>query len=525
MSDAPPAGADGAARRGWLDERIDLAGIRRTLLDREVPDRLTWWHTLGSATLTVFVFQVVTGVVLATFYSAAPDHAYESILYLQREVTAGGLLRAMHRWGASAMVVLVLAHMIRVFSMGAYKYPREVNWILGVFLFFLVMGFGFTGYLLPWDQKAYWATQVGTSIAGTTPLIGGLLTKLLKGGSQLGVATLSRFYAFHVLWLPLLFGLVILAHVALVIRQGIAPRTKALEEGAPRRTSDAAYPGYYREAYAATKRGGIRFWPDIVGKDIIASVLVIVLLLLLALAFGAPLEPPANPTDTAYVPLPEWYFLPFYQLLKLFPGSMEATIAVGVPLLLVIALLGLPFFDRGSRRNLRHRPVALASLVFLLGGSALLIGASAQGVQPVIVPETGKPLNSAERAGRALFQRQCASCHVVGKEKGGDKGPELTTIGAHRSTAWLHSFVEDPIRFHPESEMAPYGPPVLSHEAIEEVARYLSTLRGSPGREVPVDIHDTFPDLKKSGDGNGGSTKTDSTRKTVAPAGAQGNKK
>ena len=237
MSDAPPAGADGAARRGWLDERIDLAGIRRTLLDREVPDRLTWWHTLGSATLTVFVFQVVTGVVLGTFYSAAPDHAYESILYLQREVTAGGLLRAMHRWGASAMVVLVLAHMIRVFSMGAYKYPREVNWILGVFLFFLVMGFGFTGYLLPWDQKAYWATQVGTSIAGTTPLIGGLLTKLLKGGSQLGVATLSRFYAFHVLWLPLLFGLVILVHVALVIRQGIAPsrrRSRKERHVAPR---------------------------------------------------------------------------------------------------------------------------------------------------------------------------------------------------------------------------------------------------------------------------------------------------
>ncbi len=216
--------------------------------------------------------------------------------------------------------------------------------------------------------------------------------------------------------------------------------------------------------------------------------------------------------------VPEWYFLPFYQLLKLFPGSMESTIAVGVPLLLVVALLGLPFFDRGSRRNLRHRPVAITALSVLLGGSALLIGAALRDVQPAFAPETGKPLNSAERAGRALFQRQCSSCHVVGKEKGGDKGPELTAIGAHRSTSWLHSFIEDPTRFHPKSEMAPFGPPVLAHQAIEEVARYLSTLRGPPGREVPIEVHDTFPDLQKSGGSDAESAKTDTGRKIVAPA-------
>lgn len=499
MSGTPLEGQQDTSRRGWLDRRIDLAGIRRDLLDREVPDRLTWWHTLGSAALTIFIVQVVTGVVLATFYSPAPDHAYESIQFLEREVTAGGLLRGMHRWGASAMVVLVLAHMIRVFTMGAYKYPREINWVLGVVLFFLVMGFGFTGYLLPWDQKAYGATQVGTSIAGTTPFIGGVLVKVLKSGSQLGAATLTRFYAFHVLWLPLLFGIVILLHVALVIRQGIAPRTTALESGAPPRTSDIAYPDYYKKAYAATKRGGIRFWPDIVGKDIIASFVVVLAILILALAFGAPLEAPADPTDTSYVPRPEWYFLPFYQLLKLFPGSMESTIAVGVPLLLVIALLGLPFFDRGSRRNLRHRPVGMVALGFLLGGSALLLGAAVRDVQPMVAPETGKPLSAPERAGRALFQRQCSSCHIVGKEKGGDKGPDLTDIGARHSSGWLHSFIENPTYFRPESEMSGFGPPVLTHPEIEEVARYLSTLRGQPGREVPVQINDTFPEPSQSG--------------------------
>jgi len=498
MTEGPVEENNDSPRRGWLDRRIDLAGIRRDLLDREVPDRLTWWHTLGSAALTVFIVQVITGVVLATFYSPAPDHAYESIQFLQRDVTAGALLRGMHRWGASAMVVLVLAHMIRVFTMGAYKYPREINWVMGVLLFFVVMGFGFTGYLLPWDQKAYGATQVGTSIAGTAPAIGGVLAKLLKGGSQLGAATLTRFYAFHVLWLPLLFGLVILLHIALVIRQGIAPRTVDLEAGAPTRTSDDEYPAYYKKAYAATKRGGMRFWPDIVGKDIIASFVVVLALLLLALAFGAPLEAPADPTDTSYVPRPEWYFLPFYQLLKLFPGSLESTIAIGVPLLLVIALLGLPFFDRGSRRNLRHRPVAMLSLAFLLGGSALLLGAAVRDVQPVVAPETGVPLNSAERAGRALFQRQCSGCHVVGDQKGGDKGPKLTDVGSRHSASWLHSFVENPTRFHPESEMSAFGPPVLTHQDIEELARYLTTLRGPRGHPVPVEVQDTFPDLQQS---------------------------
>ena len=139
----------------WLDDRIDLAGIRGALLDRSVPGNLTWWHTLGSATLAVFTVQVVTGVILAMYYAPSPDHAYDSIRFLEHDVMSGALLRGMHHWGASAMVVLVLAHMIRVFTMGAYKYPREVNWLLGVALFFVVMGFGFTGYLLPWDQKAY----------------------------------------------------------------------------------------------------------------------------------------------------------------------------------------------------------------------------------------------------------------------------------------------------------------------------------------------------------------------------------
>ncbi|MEO8295356.1 MAG: cytochrome b N-terminal domain-containing protein [Gemmatimonadota bacterium] len=479
----------------WLDERLDLTSARHALLDRPVPDRLTWWHTLGSATAAVFVVQVVTGLVLATFYSPSPDHAYESIQYIQHEVASGALLRGIHHWAASAMVVLLVAHMIRVFSVGAYKYPREANWILGVMLFVIVLGFSFTGYLLPWDQKAYWATMVGTSMAGTTPVIGSQLMSLLRGGSELGAATLSRFYAFHTLWLPLLLGGLVLLHLVQVIRQGIAPLPRVLEEGAPRKTADPTYPEYYREAYSASKKGGVRFYPDIIGKDVIVATIVVALIVLLALAFGAPLEPPADPTDSAYVPTPEWYFLPLYQLLKLVPGSMESLVAVGIPTALLVAMVALPFYDRRSTRNLLHRPVALVSLIAILGGSGLLLGAAVRGAGPTAPPEVGRPLTSMERAGRALYHSQkCDDCHTVAGE-GGDKGPELTEIGLHHSSAWLHSYVELPTRFRGDTtEMPAFGPPTLSHEEIEELAQYLSSLRGKPGLVVQPEFHDTFPE-------------------------------
>lgn len=478
----------------WLNDRLDTDGLRRTLLDREVPDRLTWWHTLGSATFAVFMVQVVTGIVLATFYSPSPDHAYDSIRFIQTQVAGGSLLRGIHHWAASAMVVLLIAHMIRVFSLGAYKYPREANWLVGVVLFVVVLGFSFTGYLLPWDQKAYWATAVGTSIAGTTPVIGAPLVAILRGGADLGAATLSRFYAFHVLWLPVLLGLMVLLHLVQVIRQGIAPRPRALEEGAPPKTSDPAYPGYYRGAYAATKHGGVRFYPDIIGKDAIASAIVVLVIVLLAAAFGAPLDAPADPTDTSYVPKPEWYFLPLYQLLKLVPGSMESLVAVGIPTALLVAMVALPFFDRKSTRNLLRRPLALVSLVVILGGSGLLIGASIREKGPAVPVEVGRPLTSTERAGRALFRSQkCDDCHKIGGE-GGKKGPELGEIGLHHSTAWIHSFIELPTTFRGDStEMPSFGPPTLTHQQIEELAQYLGSLRGKARLTVQPEFHDTFP--------------------------------
>lgn len=475
----------------WLDQRLDLRGAKRDLLDREVPDRLTWWHTLGSATLTVFFVQVATGTILATYYSASPDHAYNSVRYISEQVASGRLLRGIHHWAASAMVVLIVAHMIRVFAVGAYKYPREANWLLGVGLFAIVLGFSFTGYLLPWDQKAYWATAVGTNIAGTTPVIGGAIVALLRGGAELGAATLARFYAFHVLWLPLLLVVFAFLHLVVLVRQGIAARPRDLEVGAPRRTTDPAYPAYYHEAYAASKRGGVRFWPDVLGKDAVVSAAVVLGIVVCAAAFGAPLEAPADATDTSYVPRPEWYFLPIYQLLKLVPGSMEAVVAVGVPTALLLAMLALPFFDRGSTRNLLRRPVGLVSLALILGTSGLLIGAAGRAPAPEAADPGGSTLTSLQRAGAALYQsQQCGGCHKIAGQ-GGEAGPDLTTVGLRHSAGWLHSFLEQPARFHAESRMPAYGPPALSHQEIEELAQYLATLRGHGDQEPQ--FYDTFP--------------------------------
>lgn len=492
----------------WIDERIGTTEIRKTLLDRKVPSRLTWWHTLGSATLAVFLVQVGTGVVLAMYYSPSPDHAHNSIRFIDGQVVSGSVLRGIHHWGASAMVLLALAHMIRVFTMGAYKYPREINWVLGVGLFGIVMGFGFTGYLLPWDQKAYWATEVGTNIAGTTPLLGATLLKLLRGGSQLGAATLTRFYALHVLLLPLLFAAVVGLHLFLVIRQGIAARSAELEQGAPARTTDAAYPAFYEATHARAKAGDVRFWPDIIAKDAIVATTVILTLVLLGTFAGAPLEAPADPSDTSYVPRPEWYFLPFFQLLKLVPGSMEAAVAVGIPTALLIAMLMLPFFDRASVRSFAHRPLARVALTAMLGGSGLLIGASLQeDTGEVVAPEVGRPLSSVERAGRALYrQQQCGSCHAIAGDVSAEKSedapdaPELTEVGLKHSGAWLHSFMEDPESFHPDSKMPAFGPPTLTHQEIEELARYLMTLRGPNGWNKQPEFVDTFPQPLKRKD-------------------------
>jgi menaquinol-cytochrome c reductase cytochrome b subunit len=206
----------------WLEERSGLVGATRYFLFRKVPGDSGWAHTLGSATLTAFLVQAITGVILAMFYKPDPEHAYSSIQHITNDVTFGWLVRGMHRWGASVFIILLFFHMARVFLYGAYKYPRELNWIIGVLLLILGMFEGFTGYLLPFDQTAYWATVVGMNITANGPFVGGIMAQILQGGPEIGGDTLSRFYSLHMLIAPGLIFALIGLHLYLVIRLGVS---------------------------------------------------------------------------------------------------------------------------------------------------------------------------------------------------------------------------------------------------------------------------------------------------------------
>jgi quinol-cytochrome oxidoreductase complex cytochrome b subunit len=206
----------------WLEERSGLVGGVRYFLFRKVPRDSGWWHTLGSATLTAFLVQLGTGVILAMYYKPNPDNAYESVQHITNDVTLGWLVRGMHRWGASVFIILLFFHMARVFLFGAYKYPRELNWIVGALIVPVALLEGFSGYLLPYDQTAYWATVVGININGTAPILGPFLASFLRSGSEIGADTLSRFYSLHMLLLPgAIIGLIGL-HLYLVVRNGVS---------------------------------------------------------------------------------------------------------------------------------------------------------------------------------------------------------------------------------------------------------------------------------------------------------------
>ena len=203
----------------WLDERLDLNGLYKGLLDRPEPEG-NWWNTLGSASLFLFVMQGLTGIFLTVYYTPSPDHAYDSIRYIMNDVAFGWMIRGIHHWGASLMVLVVFIHMVRVFVTASFKYPRELTWLVGVGLLLLTVGMGFTGYLLPWHQQAYWATTVGTRIAGSVPFIGDFILKVLRGGPDLSALTLQRFFSAHIWILPGLLAALIGAHLFLIIKHG-----------------------------------------------------------------------------------------------------------------------------------------------------------------------------------------------------------------------------------------------------------------------------------------------------------------
>lgn len=333
----------------FLKKRLPLTEIGNHLR-KPLPKHINLLFSLGSLAMFLLLLQAATGAFLALYYSPSPDHAHNAVTYISEEVPFGAFVRGLHHWGASAMVIVVFLHLLRVVIYSSYKSPRELTWIVGVLLLLVVLGFGFTGYLLPWDEKAYWATVVGVEIASTAPVLGDFVAKVLRGGSEIGAVTLARFYAIHTIWLPwIAFGLVGV-HLLFVRFYG--------SSGEPRNTPEEM-------------KTGKPFYPHQVFEDVLGMLILFVILASVALFVPVPLEDVADPTNADYDPRPEWYFLFLFQLLKYFQGPLEIVGTFVIPTVGILLLLFLPFLDKSEREVLWKRPVALTvtslSVVAIVG--------------------------------------------------------------------------------------------------------------------------------------------------------------
>lgn len=432
---------------GWFDERLRLTPMRIALLEEPIPGGASWIYVFGSVTLFAFLLQMLTGMFLMLSYAPTADHAYESVRYIQEEVPFGAFIRGLHHWGASLMMVAIGLHMLQVFLYGAYKRPRELLWVVGVVLFLITLAFGFSGYLLPWDQRAYWATQVGVNIVGTIPLVGDILVRIIRGGQTLGTMTLSRFFALHTVFLPWFLMALVVLHVIILRRVGPA--------------------GPWDPAKAAAIREP--FWPRQVAMDAVAMFVAFALLAGLALGLPPVLADRANPADTSFTPVPEWYFLFYYELLKYFRGRWEILGTVVIPVLFYALLFLLPFLDRRPERRPFSRPVVLGAGGLFLTVVFTFLTISLGTVRSM--PRTPPSVTH----GKQLYQRLgCAACHRIHGE-GEAVGPDLSTVGAQRDADWLMRHWKDPRAVVPGSIMPAYAS--LREADLKDLTDYMLSLK------------------------------------------------
>lgn len=328
-----------AQAKNWLQNRFDLEKVIEPVeyqLKKPLPKNIGWFHTFGSMSLFLFISQVLTGMLLLVYYRPTVQEAFQSVKYIMTTAYMGWLYRQIHAWGANFMVLIVFLHMLRTFFTGSFKKPRELTWIFGVVLFILTLVFGFTGYLLPWNQLAYWATTVGTEVAGSIPILGEWIKTLLRGGEGVQQETLSRFFVVHVIVLPWLLVFVVLAHLFLVRFQGISTLDPVDDEK------------------EVKKDEGIPFFPHHMLKEGIVFFLLIGCLITLSILAPFHLGEKADPLQTPYAIKPEWYFLPMYQVLKYFPKLVGIFFVSLAPLFLFLW----PFLDRTKKRHPLQRPVS-----------------------------------------------------------------------------------------------------------------------------------------------------------------------
>jgi ubiquinol-cytochrome c reductase cytochrome b subunit len=413
----------------WIDDRLGVSKALGPIMKHHVPRDAKWWYVFGSATLAAFIIQVLSGVTLAFSYVPSSAEAYDTLQFITNQATFGRFLRGLHYYGASAMVLMVGVHAVQTFLFGAYKYPREMNWLTGVLLLLFTILMGFTGQLLRWDQTAVWSVVIAAEQAGRVPLLGNALAHFVFGGDTVGGATLGRFFAIHVFLVPACIFLFVGVHLVLVLHNGIS------EPPVPGVTVN---PATYRAEYEERmKKHGQPFWPDSAWRDVVFSVLMIGVICGLAAFIGPPkLGPPPDPAIVDAYPQPDWYLLWYYAAFALMPPKIEDYVILGAPVVIGLVLLAVPFISKGGERSSRRRPWAIASVVFIvmMVGSLWLEGERGAwspnfAAQPLTADIVGTTSGPVADGARDFDHRGCLNCHLI-EGHGGRRGPDLSRIGS-----------------------------------------------------------------------------------------------
>jgi len=416
----------------WFDDRTGTWKLLGPVLEHPVPRGAKWSYVFGSATLFAFLIQVVTGIALATAYVTSTGDAYDSLQFITHD-PFGYVLRGMHFYGASAMILMVGLHMIQVFLIGAYKFPREMNWLSGVVLLGVTVAMGFTGQLLRWDDIAVWSVFVAASQAERAPVIGPQIAQFIIAGNQIGGATLSRFYAFHVFFIPALIFAVVGLHVWLVLHHGVSDPPQA---GRP--VDPKTYRAWYHDYL---ERDGVPFWPDGAWRDVVFGVGMVIVILLLGLLVGPPeLGRPPDPSNIDAYPRPDWYMLWIFSAFALLPAGIEDYVIIIAPLIIGAILMGLPFVAGRGERSPRRRPwaVAVVIIVVLMIGTLWLAGEQAPWSPnfqaQALSPDAVGAMSGQAKQGALLFHAKgCQFCHTFAGQ-GGRRGPDLTQVGDRLTT-------------------------------------------------------------------------------------------
>ncbi len=472
----------------WFDRRLQLAAPIREAAEHPVPRKTaSWFYVFGSAALTVFLLQVVTGILLALIYVPSAGQAWSSLQALNHDVALGWFIRAMHGWGSNFMVAIVLIHMVQVFLFGAYKFPRELTWIIGVFLLLMTLGMAFSGQVLRFDQDAYWGLGIGASISSRVPIIGPAAVKLLLGGPIIAGATLSRFFALHVFVIPGMLIAFVGLHLLMVLKLGIN------EWPMPGRIVKRAT--YEREYHELTKQDGAPFVPYAIWKDMFFTAFIILAIAACAFYFG-PFGPTGQPDPTIIqtAPKPDYFFLWLYALLSLLPPSMETPFLLIAPVLVILALILLPFLSGEGEKSWKRRPIAVLTVLLI----AITLGTFTRLAQfapwsPHMNAWSGDPVpdrfvhgtTALQRQGALVFQfKQCRNCHSLGNT-GGQRGPALDSVAVRLTHDQLIRQV-----IQGGGNMPAYGNNLSPAETTALVA-FLETLHPagqSPARDAARDI-------------------------------------